>query len=390
MIRKFYDANAGGGASSKYEFGEELSMAEVQAQPDDGAEDDNTVGQGDKGKEEVKVDAKPEVKAEVKEEQKEEKKEVKEETKEAVVIPDWKEIVKKQNKKDVLSLLEIDEDALNFSNEIKQDEFVKKLVTYRKENGNVTPFIEAATKDWDKISHLDLLRDDLRRQYPTLTQEKFNILAKNRIDKRFILDDNTPEEEAELAAVELETEGEKIRSARKTEQQQFLDSVKPADKTAEAQKLAEQRQQQEQNEKALFQTMIDANPSFIALNASQKISLGSKDHSFNFPANPGSIKDQAVNSGKFFESFWKDDGNGKEVFDVEKWSRVITYATDPLAFEDALINHGKSMGTKEISENELENKTEKTDQKVTNTKKSLGKAVVETSQPISFEEVAGY
>lgn len=382
MIRKFYDPAAGENSSTgKYELGGEVSLSDVYEGVSQQSEEkiEHT---------EDKKEEKVEEQAAVVEEKKEEKVEPKKEEP-AFVAPDWKEIVKKQSRSEVLSLFEIDEAALNLSNELKADEFVNKLVTYRKENGNLTPFIEAATKDWDKASHIDLLRDDLRKQYPNLSPEKFEILAKNRIDKRFILTDETPADEAELAAVELETEGEKIRQQRKDDQKKFLDSVKPVDKSADTQRLAAEQQAAAKKEFDLFNAMIDADPSFIKLNAEKKISFGSKENVFSQEANPTMIKDQAVNAGKFLDQFWTTDKAGKPFFNVEKWSRVAKYAENPEALEDLLINHGRSLGTKEISEVELENKTDKKDTTPKNIKKSLAKTFAEEGKPFTLAEMYG-
>lgn len=387
MIRKFYDAAAAEATASKYTMGPELSLSEVYSGPEPKTEEKPIP---EEKKEEPKVEEKAEEKPVIVEEKKEEKvEEKKQEQPAAVATPDWKEVVKKQPRNEVLSLLEIDEAALNLSKELKADDFVNKLITYRKENGNLTPFIEAATKDWDKESHLDLLRDDLKKQYPNLSPEKFQILAKNRIDKRFMLDDTTPPDEAELAAVELETEGEKIRQQRKDEQKKFLDGVKPVDKSAETARVAQEQADATQKQLQQFSQELEANPSFAKLNTSKQISFGTKENVFNHEANPALIKELAVNPMKLIiDNFWEVK-DGKEIFNVEKFSKVCTYALNLESIEDALINHGRSLGTKQISEKELENKTDKKDTSPKNIKKSLAKTFAEEGKPFTLAEMYG-
>lgn len=305
----------------------------------------------------------------------------------AAVIPepDWRELVKKQNPKDVFSLLEIDEDALKLSKELKEDEFIKKLVTYRKEHGNVTPFIEAATKDYDKLSHLDLLRDDLKKQYPTLSKEKFEVLAKNRIDKRFILGEDADPEEVELASVDLEVEGERIRQLRKTEQQSFLDSVKPVDRTAEVSQAQKEKMDADLKEFEEFRQSIEASPITSKLFAEKKIVFGEKEKSFNYTVDPATIKDMTLDTTKFYGLFWED---GK--FNQQKWNKVAAYAQNMAAIEESFVNHGMSMGTKVIMEDELEDAKPKTDQSAkTQTKKSLAKTFADEGQAITLQELFG-
>lgn len=299
-----------------------------------------------------------------------------------IPTPDWRELVLKQDQKEVFKVLNIDESQLALSKELAADEFVSKLLTYRKENGNLTPFIEAATKDWDKVSDIELLRDELKRQYPTLSNDKFEKLAKAEIDRRFLLGDDSLDEEVELAAIRLETEGNKIRLARKEEQKKFLDSVKPVDRTAEQQRLVNERLAAEQQEFELWRNSIESNPATVRLMSDKKIVLGEKEKAFNYTVNPDTIKEKTLDTNKFYGQFW-DAENGKNVFNVDKWNRVAAYAENPSLFEQALINHGISLGTKEVVEKELVNQSPKSNQQPQTKAKSLAMAFATEAQPMS-------
>lgn len=380
MLRKFFDpSETEAKAEPKYQFGDAIPFEEIFQ---------NQSEQFLEKKEEVPTEEKVEEKKEVVAEETKEEQPVAEEVVKESPAPtiDWKEYVKKpEHRKEVHDLLEIDEQALALSKELVQDEFVKKLVTYRKEHGNVTPFIEAATKDYDKLSHMELLRDDLKKQYPNLSKEKFEVLAKNRIDKRFILGEDADPDEVELAAIDLEVEGEKIRQQRKTEQQTFLDSVKPTDRNAELQKLNQEKLEADLKEFEQFKTSVEVSPITAKLFAEKKIVFGEKENSFNYTVNPDTIKEQTLDTNKFYGLFWED---GK--FNQQKWNKVVAYANNMNAVEDGLVNHGRSLGTKQIAEVELENAKEKTDQsQPTPTKKSLAKAFKEEGQPISLQELYG-
>jgi len=391
MIRKFYDAAASEGtAAPRFEKGEAIPFSEIIAQKEETETPEGETEEKVEGKVEDKVDDKAKLNGEAKGEEKKEEIGVEEKP----ATHDWKEFVKNpEYRKEVHNLLEIDEEALKLSKELTQDEFVKKLVTYRKENGNLTPFIEAATKDWDKYSHEQLVMDDLKKQYSSLSPDKREKLAKSEFNQRFsykpddMLSDEENTELAELASIKLESEGEKIRQARKTEQQQFLDSVKPVDKTAEAQRLAQEQEANARKELEWFRAMYDADPASIKLNADKKIILG-KENPFNYSVSPETIKEQTLNTNNFYGKFWSKT-DGKEAFNADLWNRVVAYSENPVAFEEALINHGRSLGTKQIVEGELENKKETTDQKTTHTKKSLAKTFAEEGQPITLGELMG-
>lgn len=378
MIRKFYDAGA---AEPKYKIGESLESEKFFAQDVNDVENDEV-----EKKEEEKVEAKVEDKKEEKVEVKEEEKKA-EEVKVEVKEPDWKEIISKQNRKEVLSHLNIDEESVALSNELKADEFIKKLITYRKANGNLTPFIEAATKDWTKHSHEQLIMDDLKKQYSSLSSDKSEKLAKSDFNARFVykddptLSDTENAEMAELMAIKLEAEGEKVRSARVASQKEFLDSVKPVEKENfdEATKKAiEEHQKKIAEDAGKFKSMVETDPEAVKLLSSKKLVLGKGDSTFNHSVNPELIIAQTLDVNKFDDQFWD---NGK--FNFQKFSKVAAYAQNIEAFEEALINHGRSLNTKKLSEEELDNaKVEKDDKKEVK-KKSLAKTFATEGVPMN-------
>ncbi len=380
MIRKFYNADATeASASTKFELGEPIELTEV-------------------------FDGQKAASEEVKQEPQEEKQEVQveqqapvvEESKQEVVnevapVINWKDEAIK-NKKELFPLLGIDEDTINLSRELAQDEFLKKAIIYRKENGNLTPFIEAATKDWDKISHDQLVMDDLKKQYSkSLSPEKAEKLAKSEFNKRFsfkedeLLSEEENAELAELNSIKLESEGERIRNERKAEQKQFMDSVKPIDRNAEIAKISKEREESDRKEFEAFKNQIESSPVMAKLFSDKKIVIGANGNSFNYTVNPDAIKEQTLDTNKFYGQFWDGDK-----FNQEKWNRVAAYSLDPLAYDAALINHGRSLGTKDIVEKELENADDKNRPQPNQVKaKSLAKAFAEGGETISMESL-GY
>lgn len=384
-IRKFYDPAATEvAATPRYEIlREEISLEQAYTGFDD-------------GKSEIK-------KEEILEEKKEEpivEKAIVEEKKEEVVdvstppVQDWREVIQKQDPKEVYKVLNIDEEALARSKELAEDEFVSKLITYRKEHGNLTPFIEAATRDWDKVSPEQLIMDDLKKQYSHLSPEKAEKLAKSDYNSRFSYKENPElldaenQEMAELVALKLESEVEKIRSARKEEQAKFLDSIKPIDRTAQQALIAEQQQEANRKEFELWKASIEANPAMVRLMTEKKITLGEKGKSFNYTVNPDSIKEKTLETPKFYNQFWATNESGQQVFNIDKWNRVAAYAENPIAFETALINHGMSIGTGKVVE-ELVNEAPKNNQQSQAKSKSLAKTFIEEGQEITLEQLYG-
>lgn len=375
MIRKFYDP---AGAEPKYKIGETMESEKFFSQPVNDVEDEEVEDKEDKtetkveGKKEEKVEDKTEVKTE------EKKEEVKvEEKKTEVKELDFKEILSKQDRKEVLKLLNIDEDALALGTELKGDEFIYKAINYRKANGNLTPFIEAATKDYAKFSHEQLIMDDLKQQYSALSPDKKEKLAKSDFNARFVYKDDPTLSEtenaemAELMAIKLEAEGEKIRAAKVASQKEYLDSVKPVEKTntdEATKKAVEDYQKKAAEDAGKFKTMVESDPAKSKLFSTKQLIYGKGDSSFNNSVNPDLIMEHVFDVNKFDDMFW--DG-GKFLF--EKFAKVAAYAQDIDGTEEKLINHGRSLSTKQISEKELDNAKEEKDDKKEMKKKSLAK-----------------
>ena len=386
MIRKFYDvAAAEAKSNTKFSFPSESLSFETNLGNIPEAEVEEEVIEE---KEEAKVEAKTEVKEEkVVEEVIESQKVDQEKPK----IVDWKELAKNpETKKELLALLELDEEAYALSKEIKEDSFSKKLLTYRKQNGNLTPFIQAATTDWDKINDQQLIIEDLKKQYSKLSPEKAEKLAKADYNNRFIYKEDPSLDEAEnaelsdLMSLKLESEAANIREARKKEQAEYLDSVKPVDTKAETERLAREREASHQKEFNAFKEMFEANPDTKKLFAEKKLTVGSNGSSYSYPVNPEVIKEQALDSNKFYGKFWKQEDGKEPTFNVSLWNKVVAYSENPEAFEKFLIEKALEKGETKIVE-ELENKTEQQSSKAEVKKKSLGKAV-EAGQSFSFND----
>lgn len=388
LIRKFYNpdaAEATSAADNKFKVGNSFSFQEDETQTFEQA--------GEKIKEENDTIVKDErvgggtdTKTEPKEEKKEEEKKTEEvKTEKPSIVSDWRDSLKNpENLKEAFTLLGLDEEAYNLSKELKQDQFVNKLVTYRKQNGNLTPFIEAATRDWDKVKHNDLIMEDLKKQYSHLSSEKAERLARVDFNERYIhkddinLSEDENKEMADLKELKLESEAEKIRQARKAEQAQFLDSVKPVDTKAEAERLAKERADAEQKEFTAFKTMVEADPETVRLLAEKAIVVGQNGSSHKYTVNPDVIKEQTFDVNKFYGKFW--EGNK---FNIPLWNKVVAYSENPEAFEKFIFEKALNKGEGKIVE-ELENATEIKSSKSEVKKESLAKAI-EKAQPFKFE-----
>lgn len=274
---------------------------------------------------------------------------------------DWKEVLKKVDRKELLK-------------EAGLDDFEIGLLDYRKSTGDLTPYLEVKTKDWDKMNEVAVLRDDLRRKYPDLSDEDFDLLADKRINQKYLLTESelVDEKEVKLAKIELKSEADSIRKKRKEEQQNFKAPELKADDT--------QAKQQEAQEKAYAEYVegVKKNPATQKLLAEQKLVMGEGNETYNYKVNSAELVEIAENPNKFFGLFGEA---GKEKW--EDFYATVAYAKNRKQIEKALIDYGKSLAIKESAE-ELENTSKEEPPKAAPKKETLGQALATRAVPYSM------
>lgn len=266
-----------------------------------------------------------------------------EEKKTETVIPkaDWKQEIKKADRKEVLKELGLDDQDIDF-------------VEFRKGGGDPIKFLEVQKRDWSKISDAEVLRYDLKKQFPDLDEEEFEILADKRINARFSIGEEfTDPKEKKAAELELKIEADAKRKAFKEEDSKFLLTAREAD--------TEQVRQKEAAEKTKldFLDFVGESEKTKAFVATKEIIAGEGAESVKIQADPSKVLGYVLEPEKFWSLFEKpvSDETGKETgkeLDLDLLYAAINFALDRKGFEKTLIDHGKSLGSKS-EEEELHN-----------------------------------
>lgn len=225
-----------------------------------------------------------------------------------------------------------------------KDDFIKKAVDYYDTYGNLTPFLEATSKDYDTIQDVDLLKDKFSKDNSDLSEKAINRLFEKELEKYNL--DSFDEDDTEVGNALLKRDAGKLRKALKEEQLQFLQSVSP--------QVQEQQQQISQEElsaqQAESRTMIQNGISGFVKNNLIKVEANGEGINYQI-ADTSKVVDYALDSSKFLSTFAKDGQ-----VDWEKWTKVVAFAENPTQFVSELIKHGKSLGRK-LMEAELKNVT---------------------------------
>lgn len=254
-----------------------------------------------------------------------------------VQVTDWREELKKSNPKDILK-------------ELGYDEFVADFAEFRKNGGDAYKFLEAKAFDWNNVSHTDLVFDELKLQYPNLTDDKIEKLYQARYKQTEFAAD----EDKEVGLIQLEADAELVRQKRIHEQQQFRipEVSRPQEVDNQLQYAEQERVLAEQQQQVLqFFREHDATKSLIE---SKRVAIDLGDNGkFNFNIDkPENLMAVALDGEKWQRAISvnpQEADPAKLIPDVAKLQKIALVALNP-NYEKDLVNYGKSLGLKAIIE----------------------------------------
>jgi hypothetical protein len=254
-----------------------------------------------------------------------------------VQVTDWREELKKSNPKDILK-------------ELGYDEFVADFAEFRKNGGDAYKFLEAKAFDWNNVSHTDLVFDELKLQYPNLTDDKIEKLYQARYKQTEFAAD----EDREVGLIQLEADAELVRQKRIQEQQQFRipEVSRPQEVDNQLQYAEQERLLAEQQQQVLqFFREHDATKSLLE---SKRVAIDLGDNGkFNFNIDkPENLMAVALDGEKWQRAISvnpQEADPAKLIPDVAKLQKIALVALNP-NYEKDLVNYGKSLGLKAIIE----------------------------------------
>ena len=256
----------------------------------------------------------------------------------AATVVDWKEELKKANPKDILK-------------ELGYDDFLAEFAEFRKNGGDAYKYLEAKAFDWETVNHQDLVLDELKLQYPHLTDDKIEKLYQAKYKQSEYASDD----DKEIGAIQLEADAELIRQKRIAEQKTFqIPDVMNSQEVNEFQeRMAEQQKiESERVQQALqFFKEHDATKNLME---SKRVAIDLGDNGkFNFTVDkPETLMAVALDSEKWQRAIAvnpQEADPSKLIPDVAKLQKIALVALNP-NYEKDLVNYGKSLGLKSIVE----------------------------------------
>lgn len=282
-------------------------------------------------------------------------------TEEAVVIletqteqevqkqPTWQEVLKSQQPDTVFKELGIDDSVVNLVKDLKEvdPKMVAFLNHWKTNNGDVTEYLKELSTDYSKMSAEDVMRHQLRQDYPKASDRALEVLYKKEIVEKYNLD-SSDDAELEEGQLLLEAKAEKFRDDLTANQQKFL-LPKPQEPKEDVVNNTEQILQQQEYDR--YKTQVNTNPLTKDLIASKQLVIGEGEDKFNLPvSDPNALTNILFDSQAWKSKFFSTqlDANGAEVLvpDVEKQLLVSAVINDHKGVLRELAKHYKSLGGK--------------------------------------------
>lgn len=223
-----------------------------------------------------------------------------------------------------------------------KDDFIKNVVEFYEKTGDITPYLQAKLVDFNAMSDEDIMRRELREQYPEVSDKAFEKLFKQQVVDKYKLDAEVFEEDdTELGKELLKSEAAKLRAKYQEWQSGFkAPEPQPDNSAAEMQRMLQE-----------FEQTVKENDLTKSLLNDKRIAIKTADGEFAFEvADPNALVDMTIDNNKFFEQF----AAGEDKLDYDKWYKTVAYAQNPELLEKSLINYGKTLGREEITK-ELKN-----------------------------------
>lgn len=234
------------------------------------------------------------------------------------------EVLKKADRKEVFKLLGADEFDIDF-------------IDNRKNGGDPYKYLEVKTRDWNKMTDLEVLRYDLKQKYPGLDADQFELLTEQMIAKPYKLGEEFADEREKAAAeLMMKISADEKRKLYSEQDKAYVIPGREPDK--EVERLMAQAQQAKQD----FIDMVTESEITKALQTDARVTAGEGEYATAIPVDPAKILSYVTEEGKFFTLLNDEKGQ----LDLKKTYKLIAFAMDQAGYDKTLVDRGKSLGVK--------------------------------------------
>jgi hypothetical protein len=250
----------------------------------------------------------------------------------AVAAPqDWTEVLKQKPDTEVLKAMGFDDKWIGFLEEAKK-------------GGDLKKYWDNINLDVSKLSAEDVMRRQLRNEYPDATDEQFEDLFRAEVIEPYKLDPEMfQESDVKRGKNLLELRAGKYRKELASEQQKYLLSKPETKLPPEVEQFRSAQEEQRKSLESYKNTLVES-PVIKQLMQTKKLTIGEGADAFNYEAkNPQSIIDVLVDGSKAAAKLKNADGTPN----ILKHALIGAILDDDITLLSSFADHNKSLGRKE-------------------------------------------
>lgn len=221
-------------------------------------------------------------------------------------------------------------------------DFEIELNEHISKGGKAEDYIVAKAIDYSQISDEDLVKQDLRKQYPDFTKDEINRL----FNRKYGVTDLMDEEEREDRLLELKADGSLKRKQKIEAQKSFKIPDNPILHTDEAYESWKKNQESQSQLMEQYRNYYNTHEATKALNESKRvaINLGEGVAPFNFTIEQPEVITRALTDGGVIMNKLTTTQSGEP--DVEKQQLITLFSFNPKKFVQDIFKYGQSMGVR--------------------------------------------
>lgn len=262
-------------------------------------------------------------------------------------VQDWQTTIKNQQPDEVLKALGFDSKVAEFLKELKDvDPKVVGLLNHYKNGGDLKEYLNEVSKDFSSMAAEDVMRHQLRLDYPKATDAQLEALYKKEIVEKYNLNSYDEDEQNEGKLL-LEAKADKYREDLAKMQ---ADKIIPAfdNSKAEQERLAQEKANEEYSK--MIVNSFNENPYTKEVLSKNAITIGEGDDKFSFPVDAKEVADIALYGDKTGELMFEKtkDSNGQEIYTPKSQHQLLVATVNKYGekFITELAKHYKSLGSK--------------------------------------------
>jgi hypothetical protein len=228
----------------------------------------------------------------------------------------WQEVLRQQKPEAILKELGFNEDAVSLLSELKEvdPKMAKFLNTWKTNGDGIKDYLKEMTTDYSQMPSEDVMRHQLREEYPKATEKQLDVLFRKEIVEKYSLD-SMDEDLVEEGKLLLDAKAEMYRDRLVQKQQEYL-LPQYTQKTDDSEERAQQEFENYKNNllgNQLTQDMMQ----------NKRLSIGEGDEKFNYPlTDPNNVVNNLFDSNAWSNKLFEvqKDANGNEQFipNIEK------------------------------------------------------------------------